>query len=378
MELKDLRNEIDTIDDEICRLFAKRMDTIYKVNEVKTTGNIKVLDKSREREILSRVTQVCEEDMQSYSKELFTTLMSLSRSYQRLKRSSGDICAELQKNMDETDEIFPKRATVACQGIEGAYSQITCDKLFSLPSIMYFNDFAGVFSAVEHGLCRYGILPIENSTHGSVYQTYDLMNKHKFHIVRSFKLKLSHALLMKPGTKLSDVKTIISHQQALSQCSEFLSTLSGVDIVPVSNTAVAAKMVSEGDDKSIACISSPDCADTYGLDAYPRAVQNSENNYTRFICIGQKPEIFPGSNRISLMLNVRHEPGSLYEVISRFAALDINIRKIESRPIPETDFDFTFYFDVEADLRSPEVLKLIGSLSEDLPSFVFLGSYMES
>lgn len=378
MELKNLRNEIDVIDDEICKLFVRRMDTVTKVSELKESSNRKVLDKSREREILSRVTQLGGDDMQSYTKELFTSMMSLSRSYQRFRRSEGEICTELRQAMDATEDVFPKRATVACQGIEGAYSQITCDKLFSLPSIMYFDNFQGVFSAVEHGLCRYGILPIENSTQGSVYETYDLMNRHKFYIVHSFKLKISHALLTKPNVKISEIKTIISHQQALSQCSDFLATLKGVTVIPVSNTAVAAKMVAESEDNSLACISSPDCAETYGLDAYPNAVQNNEANYTRFICIAQKPEIYPGSNRISMMLNVRHEPGALYELLARFTSLDINVRKLESRPIPGTDFDFTFYFDIEADLRSPDVLQLIGTLSEDLPSFVFLGSYMES
>ena len=132
------------------------------------------------------------------------------------------------------------------------------------------------------------------------------------------------------------------------------------------------------DDRTIACISSRNCADVYGLEVQHIKVQNSDNNYTRFICISREPEIYPGADRISLMLNLPHQPGSLHELLSRFASLDINVRKLESRPIPGSDFEFTFYFDIEANLRSPEVLHLIGELSADIPSFAFLGSYLEN
>lgn len=378
MQLDELRESLDNIDDEIVSLFRRRMETVEQVSQFKTGARRGVKDKKREREILARVTGLSGEKLESYTKVLFTTLMSLSRSYQHSLAEPGDLSGQILEAMDNTPATFPKKATVACQGIEGAYSQQACDKLFSLPSLMYFSDFNSVFTAVEKGLCQYGILPIENSTHGSVYETYELMRRHSFYIVRSLRLKIDHALLTKPGVKLSEIKTIISHPQALGQCSEFLKGLKGVTALPVSNTAVAAKQVAESDDATIACISSHNCGDTYGLDAHNVRVSNSENNYTRFICIAQGPEVYPGSNRISLMLNLPHEPGSLYELLSRFAALDINVRKLESRPIPGTDFEFTFYFDMEANLRSPEVLQLIGELTTDYPSLAFLGSYLES
>ena len=377
MELKDLRNELDNIDNQIVELFKRRMETVKMVSESKKDTGKAVKDRRREREILSRVTDLSGPELESYTKVLFTTLMSLSRSYQHSLKDSGELAAQLKSAMDSTDAVFPRKAVVACQGIEGAYSQQACDKLFSLPSIMYFTDFNGVFSAVEKGLCQYGVLPIENSTHGSVYETYDLMRRHSFYIVRSLRLKIDHCLLTKPGVKLSAIKTIISHPQALGQCSEFTHSL-GVNAQPVSNTAVAARMVAEGDDPSVACLSSACCADTYGLDCHDVKVSNSDSNYTRFICIAQKPEIYPGSDRVSFMMNLPHEPGSLYGLLSRFAALDINVRKIESRPIPGSDFDFTFYFDMEGSLSSPDVLQLIGELARENPSFAFLGSYAES
>jgi chorismate mutase/prephenate dehydratase len=378
MDLSELRNTLDGIDDEIVRLFKQRMETVTQISQYKTGAGRAVKDKRREREILARVTDEAGEELESYTKVLFTTLMSLSRSYQHALSDSGDLAATLRAAMDATPPVFPRKAVVACQGVEGAYSQQACDKLFSLPSIMYFSDFNSVFTAVEKGLSQYGVLPIENSTHGSVYETYDLMRRHSFYIVRSLRLKIDHALLTQPGVKLSEIKTVISHPQALGQCSEYLGSLKGVEVRPVSNTAAAARMVAEGDDPTVACISSRVCADTYGLEAHDVRVANSDSNYTRFICIAQKPEIYPGADRVSLMLTLPHEPGSLYEMLSRFAALDINVRKLESRPIPGSDFEFTFYFDMEGNLQDPAVLKLISQMSRENPSLAFLGSYSES
>lgn len=378
MELNELRTEIDNIDSEICKLFVKRMETVSSVAELKKTSGKAVLDRKREREILSRMTDLSGKELETHTKVLFSTLMSLSRSYQNSNRGMNELKETLQKSLAETKPIFPAKATVACQGAEGAYSQQACDQLFSLPAIMYFNDFDSVFTAVEKGLCEYGILPIENSTYGSVYETYDLMREHSFYIVRSLRLKVDHVLLTKAGVTLSEIKTIISHQQAIGQCSAYLNSLQNVTVTPVSNTAVSAKTVRDSDDRTLACIASKSCADSYGLEAHELHIQNSDNNYTRFICIARQPEIYPGADRVSLMLNLPHTPGALYELLSRFAALDINVRKLESRPIPGSDFDFTFYFDIEANLQSPEVLSLISSLADDISSLVFLGSYSES
>jgi chorismate mutase/prephenate dehydratase len=174
MDLPQLRGTLDGIDDEIVRLFRQRMETVSQISQYKTTARRAVHDKRREREILIRVTEAAGEELESYTKVLFTTLMSLSRSYQYALAAPGDLAEKLRGAMDSTPPLFPKKAVVACQGVEGAYSQQACDKLFSLPSILYFNDFNSVFTAVEKGLSQYGVLPIENSTHGSVYETYDL------------------------------------------------------------------------------------------------------------------------------------------------------------------------------------------------------------
>ncbi len=259
--------------------------------------------------------------------------------------------------------------------MEGAYSQMACDKLFSLPQIMYFNRFDGVFRAVEAGMCRYGILPIENSSAGSVTEVYDLMEKYNCKIVRSLKLKIEHCLLAKPGAKLSDIKEVVAHEQALNQCGEFLK-VRGVKITIFSNNAAAAQYVSQSDRTDIAAIASAGCADLYGLHILTDRVSNTDHNYTRFICISKNLEIFEGANRITFVASASHRPGSLYSLLAKFAAKGMNISKLESRPIPGKDFEFRFYFDVEASVHSPDTQKILSQLEKE-DFFTFLGAYSE-
>ena len=378
MDIKDARNEIDKIDGELTDLFVKRMKLSKEIAAYKKENNLPVFDKTRERDILNKACDRAGSELENYISILYMTLFDVSRSYQKqLIGHSTELTSEIDRALKETEEVFPARSVVACQGVEGAYSQYACDKLFSTPSIMYFNRFQGVFQAVESGLCRYGILPIENSTAGSVNEVYDLMRKHHFYIVRSIKLRIDHNLLVKKGTKLSDIKEIISHQQAIDQCSEFLKTLKDVKITVCENTAAAAKMVAESQRNDVAAISSRNCADLYGLSVLSDTVQNNDNNYTRFICISKKLEIYQGSDKISMMFSIAHKPGTLYNVISRFSALGLNLTKLESRPMPGKDFEFMFYFDLNANIKEPKVLKLIGEFDDEFGKFTFLGSYTE-
>lgn len=378
MNIENLRAQIDKIDDELTRIFNTRMEISQLISQYKRDNKLMVLDKSREREILTRVTAEADPELEVYIKTLFFTLFSLSRSYQNaLMAKESPLADEIKKALDETPKLFPTKAVVACQGVEGAYSQIAADKLFSLPNIMYFNTFEGVFRAVETGLSRYGILPIENSSHGSVTQVYDLMKQHNFHIVKGLKLKIDHSLLAKTGCKLADIKEIFSHEQAIAQCSKFLDSLKGVKVTVVENTAVAARMVAESRRTDVAALSSHNCAELYGLVALGVDVQNNTNNYTRFICISKKLEIYPGADKISLMLSLSHRPGSLYEMISKFSVLGLNLTKLESRPVPDKDFEFMFYFDIEASVVSEPVINLICEIAAGTEQFDFLGNYSE-
>ena len=254
---------------------------------------------------------------------------------------------------------------------------MACDRLFSLPSIIYFRHFEGVFQAVQSGLCQYGILPIENSSYGSVIKVYDLMKRFDFHIAKSIKLLISHALLAKPGIKPDAIREIFSHEQAIGQCSEFLREHKEIKVTVCENTAEAAKMVSESARPDVAAISSKNCTELYGLALLSDSIQNSEVNYTRFICISKGLEIYPGADKISLMITLPHRPGSLYTTLAKFSALGLNLTKLESRPISGKDFEFMFYFDFEASLYSDDVIKLLSDLEASPDQFEFLGSYSE-
>ena len=377
-ELEQLRGDIDAIDRQIVDLMKQRMETVAQVAEYKKDNNIPVLDSGRERALLSKVGQEAGEELADYIQSMYRTIMAASRSYENGKLGRGSkVYDGIKKAMEETPQLFPQRPTVACQGIEGAYSQIACDRLFKAPSILYFQSFDHVFKAVESGMCQYGILPIENSTAGSVNAVYDLMIRHNFSIVRSARLKVSHNLLAKPGTKLEDIRDVYSHEQALHQCAGYLAGLKNVAVHVVENTAVAARMVAQSDRSDVAALSSRFCAEQYDLEIVQDNVQDQDNNYTRFICISKKPEIYPGADRTSLMMTLPHKPGTLYNVLAKFYALNINLQKLESRPLPSREFEFMFYFDVEASVYAPEMEKLFRDLEAESEQLRYLGTYHE-
>lgn len=377
--LEQIRNEINSIDTQLTELFKQRMEKSLEVAKYKQEHNIPVLNDTREKEILHKVSEQIGEPFDGYARLLFNTIFDASRSCQNnYLAGKSDLANRIARALEETPDIFPSKAVVACQGVAGSHSQAACEKLFEVPSIMYFNSFDGVFNAVEKGLCKYGILPIENSSYGSVGAVYDLMQNYNFHIVKSMRLRISQNLMAKAGTKLSDIREIVSHEQAIGQCGKFLKTLKDVKITVCENTAMAAKMVAESDRHDIAAISSKECVELYGLEILKNHIQASDNNYTRFICISKKMEIYPGANRISLILSLPHVPRSLYHTIAKFAALGVNLTKLESRPIPGSDFEFMFYFDLDASVYSPELINLLGELESRPETFVLLGCYNES
>ena len=376
MDLKDYRNQLDTIDDQMAALFKQRMEIVRKVADYKKETHTPVMAAGREREILYRVTGLCGEDLEEYTKILYSTILELSRDYQEDRLSTGEsaLVSEILAAAEKTGE-FPKRAVVACQGTEGAYSQLACDKLFPVSQILYCNRFDGVFRAVEAGMCRYGILPIENSSAGSVTEVYDLMERYNCKIVRSLKLKVEHCLLARPGVQLKDIKEVVAHEQALNQCSEFLKS-SGAKVTVFSNNAAAAKYVSESDRTDIAAIASVNCAGLYGLSVLSDHVSNSDHNYTRFICISKELEVYEGAGKITFVASASHRPGSLYSLIAKFATRGLNICKLESRPIPGKDFEFRFYFDVEASVWNKDTQTVLSQLEKE-EFFTFLGAYSE-
>jgi len=376
--LEECRARISEIDQQLEELFVRRMNTAADVAAYKKENGLPVFDRTRERSILSRVVKNAPKELAGYAKVLFATLMDLSRSYQSsLIVPEGTLSAAVERALAHAPALFPASAVVGCMGLEGAYAQAACDKLFRNADILYFHNFEGVFQAVENGLCQFGVLPIENTSAGTVAAVYDLMRKSKFHIVRSLRHQICNRLLVKPGTKLEEITEVVSHEQALKQCSEFLNRRKGLRITMAESTAKAAKIASDSDRSDLAAIASADCGEIYGLQALEVNVQNSDYNYTRFICIARDLTIYPGANRISLVASLPHRPGELYRMIARFAALGLNLTKLESRPIPGKEFEYLFYFDLEGSVQDPQVLRMLSDLENDVANITFLGNYQE-
>ena len=378
MDIQELRGQIDQIDDELVRLFAQRMDVAARIADYKKEHNLPIFAPARERETLAEVAKKAGPEMANYTRVLYSMLFELSRSYQGKRNDTPSPLYEtITQAIENTPKLFPQSAMVACQGVEGAYSQIACEKIFKSPFILYFKNFDGVFNAIEQGLCQYGILPIENSSAGSVKKVYDLMIHHNFSIVRTFRLKIDHNLLANPGATLESIREVYSHEQAINQCSELLNTMQGVKVIPVENTAVAAEMVSKSGRTDVAALSSRSCAELYGLKCLASSVQDKGNNYTRFICISKHLEIYPGSDKTSIMMILNHKPGALYKALARLYVLGINVTKLESRPLPDRDFEFMFYFDLDTSIYSEEFVQLMCELDNLCEEFKYLGSYTE-
>ena len=377
-EILSMEQKMDAIDEQIVSLLDQRLTLAREQEKLKRENRVLTPDNGRERELIAKVTEMAGPETKYCAQSVFHAISAAERSQRNAMESGEDsLMDSIHKALADTPDLFPPEAIVACQGTEGAYSQITCDRMFKTPSIMFFESFSHVFRAVEAGMCQYGILPIENSTAGSVNAVYDQMLKHNFYIVKSARLKINHFLLANPGASLDGIREIISHQQAISQCGNFLSTLKNVDVHPVANTAIAARTVAESGRTDIAAICSASCGEDYGMKVLKENIQDSNGNYTRFICISKNQEIYPGADRISLIIKVPHKPGALYNVLAKFYALGVNIRKLESRPVPDTDFEFEFYFDVESPVYAPETDRLIRALEKGPETIRYLGSYNE-
>lgn len=378
MNLQDCRDKINSIDDQMIELFMERMKVAETIAEIKRAQNLSVSNPAREREIIVRLAKKAPE-LADYIQMFYGTMFDVSRAHQHLLNAKpGNVSTAIRNAQETSPQALPKLATVAIQGTEGAFSGMAAERCFQLPEITWFRSFEGVAQAVEKGLCQFGILPVENSTYGTVDQVYDLMQQHSFHVVKSVKVHVAHSLLALPGVKLDEIREVISHPQALGQCERFLNAHPNIKVTPVANTAIAAQTVADSGRRDLAAIGNKNCGKIYSLGVIEDAIQDSANNYTRFICITKDMMILPGASRISLVLALPHKPGALYSIIAKFSALGLNLLKLESRPVPGSDFEFRFYFDLAATEFNTSVLKLIDELEHELDTFIFLGWYNEA
>lgn len=375
MDLKDLRNEIDEIDDQLIPLLIKRMNISKQVAEYKVERGIPVLNSEREQQILDDVEAKCGE-LGNTIKTVFSATMDASRAIQHKIIGGGKALREAVVTSMSDKKITAGGMPVACQGVDGAYSGVTAKKLFPDSPVKYYTQFEDVFEAVNKGDTKFGVIPVENSTAGSVHESYDLIMKYRFYVVGAYDLKIDHCLCAKESTRYEDITDIYSHPQALSQCNNFLHNFDFTGI-NFSNTAAAAKYVAESDKNNIAVICSELAAKKYGLKILKRNVQNNNNNRTRFIVISKELIIGKDAEKISLIFSLPHKTGSLYRVLGRFSMAGLNLTKLESRPIENSDFSYHFYVDVMGTVREDSTLDLICALSDELPEFELLGNYYE-
>lgn len=367
MELKDIRKQIDACDAELTRLLVERMKCSLAVAEVKKAQNLPLYHPGREQEILQKVRAEGGE-YGSYLAEIYAFIMACSRELQSTRLNAGRPLPEYR------EQALQVNGSVACYGTDGAFTHLALRAVYPGAQPVFFGRFAAVFEAVHSGRCAFGIVPVENSTAGSVREVYDLLLQYKSYIVGSVNMAVQHNLLAKPGTALSAVKTVYSHPQALSQCNGFIRA-HGLKAVEYQNTAEAAKLVAHSADGSVAAIGSAYCANEYGLNILAPAIQDYQNNCTRFAVLSNRPVFEPGSNKISLSFATPHTPGALQKILTRFALHGLNLTKLESAAGKGGDFETQFYLDFDGCLKNRDTAQLLQTLADEVHDFAFLGNY---
>lgn len=372
-DLGEIRIEIDKIDSELIELFKKRMDCAKAVGLYKKENNIPVLNQNRENEILDNVEEKGGE-YGSHARLLFSNIMELSRALQHNIVGSGK---KLRNDiLNASSKMQTANVRVGYQGIKGANGHEATLKLFPNGYAVNYKTFADVFDAVDREEVTYGVLPVENSTAGSVSAVYDLILKHRFYIVKALDLPIDYCLAGLKQSELSDIEKVWSHPQSLSQCANYIAK-KNFDSTPFENTAVAAREVANEKRLNVAAICSYKAAEEYGLKILDNHLQDDKGNTTRFIVISKTLCIPENANKISLCFSLPHVTGSLYGLLCRFNSLGLNLTKIESRPRKGKDFEYLFYLDFSGSVHSDNVIDLISQLSEEMPEFSFLGNYCE-
>lgn len=381
VNLKEVRDKIDQIDEQLLELFQQRMACAVQVAQIKKEQGLPILNPQREQEILESVKAKAEATggNGAAAQVLFSTLMETSRSLQHDLLQDGEPLRRLIQESFQPQNSQPQSAgqqTVACAGAPGAYASLAAGKLFPGQKLIYREGFADIFAAIDNSEADIGVLPVENSLAGSVIEVYDLLQQHRCFIVGAIDIPVHHCLAAPAGAELPGIKAVYSHPQALSQCSRLIQSR-GYRSTTYSTTAAAAALVAQKGDPSIAAICSKEAAQSCGLSILEENVQNYKHNCTRFIAVARSARIPEDAEKISLCFSLPHTTGSLHQTLGRFALHGLNLTKIESRPIAGKAFEYLFYLDFTGNVHDETICNLLCSLSEELPSFSFLGNYWE-
>ena len=373
LDLSEIRKNIDKIDDQLLDLFRQRMDLTCQVAQYKAAHNMVVFQSEREKAIIQSVRDRSPEELKSSAEFLFTNIMDISKC-----RQNNAITPALE--IPHKTAIKPG-ATVAVQGIAGAYGHAAAVKLFPNGKMDFHGSFAEVFEAVENGSADYGVVPVENSTAGEVTANMELLEKHSVYINRTVTVPCTHVLAAKHGVRSGDIKIIFGHEQAIRQCGEYISSRPYLTVIPYANNAMAAQMVAENRSSELGCICSRECAEMHGLDVVEPAIAADPNNATRFICISKEIEVYDGADTVAVSVSLPHISGSLYRMLTKFAVNELDLTKIQSKPLPleyRTDEnEFMFYLEFSGSIDQPVVLRLLNNFETEYSYFRLHGNFSE-
>ena len=374
MDLVELRQQIDEIDSGIVELYEQRMDVSRRVAEYKISTGKKVFDRQRETEKLAKVKAMTHNEFNSRGiGELFEQIMSMSRKLQyRLLAENG---SSGKLSFIGVDELDTKKARVVFQGAEGSYSQAAMIRYFGEEIHSFHVDsFRDAMSAIDEGSADFAVLPIENSTAGIVSEIYDLLQEYENYIVGEQIIRVEHCLLGVPGAEIDRIRTVYSHPQSLMQSARFLGNHDWQQI-SMQNNAFAAKKVAEDGDASQAAIAGEQAAEVYGLQILQRGVNDCGGNSTRFIIVTNQKIFRKDASKISICFEVPHESGSLYHMLSHFIYNNLNMTKIESRPIEDRAWEYRFFIDFEGNLADSAVKNALRGLRDEARNMKILGNY---
>ncbi|MBQ7934306.1 MAG: prephenate dehydratase [Lachnospiraceae bacterium] len=374
MDLLELRDKIDGIDADIVRLYEERMDICKQVAEFKIQNGKRVLDKQRELEKIAKVKSLTNNEFNSHGiEELFEQIMSMSRKLQYQLLAENGCLGKLP--FIGVEELDTRKARVVFQGAEGAYSQAAMQEYFGDQiQSAHVDSFRDAMAALDEGSADFAVLPIENSTAGIISEVYDLLVEFENYIVGEQIIKIEHCLLALPGTKVEDIKTIYSHPQSLMQSAKYLNRHNWQQISMQNNAFAAQKVAKEGD-KTQAAVAGAHAASVYGLEILEQGINQEQANSTRFIIVTNQKIFRKDAQKVSICFEVPHESGSLYHMLSHFIYNNLNMTKIESRPIEERNWEYRFFVDFEGNLADSAVKNALRGLREETRSMKILGNY---
>lgn len=374
MDLGDLRTQIDAVDEQIVDLYERRMDICRQVAEVKIGTGKKVFDRDREKEKIAKVRSLAHNDFNRTGiGELFEQIMSMSRKLQYQLLTEKGSMGRLP--FIGVDSLGDDRVRVVFQGAEGAYSQAAMHQYFGdAVNSFHVDTFRDACCAIEEGSADFAVLPIENSTAGIVNEIYDLLVEFENYIVGEQIIKIEHCLLGVPGAAMGDIRTIYSHPQSLMQSARFLSEHDWKQI-SLPNNAFAARKVAKEGDPSQAAIAGEYAGRVYGLEVLKKPVNQSETNSTRFIIITNQKIFRKDAKKVSICFEIPHESGSLYHMLSHFIYNNLNLTKIESRPIEGRNWEYRFFVDFDGNLADSAVKNALRGLRDEARNMKILGNY---